>query len=90
MPMSETPGIPVGTPQAAPPAAQGTNVLAIIGLVAAILGLLTSVLPFVGLGLSVLGLVLSIIGKKNAAASGGAGVASRAWSRASKILCAIS
>jgi hypothetical protein len=76
MASNETAGAPMGTPQAAPPSAQGTNLFAVLGLIGGILGLLTSWAAFVGLLLSGAGLAFSIIGKKKAAeGAGGGGVA---------------
>lgn len=77
MTSSETPGVPFsGGPQSAPPMAQGTNAMAVMGLIAAILGLVLSWVPAVGLLIAVAGLVLSILGRKKALeGAGGQGVA---------------
>ena len=75
-PIPQEPPPAVGAPQAAPPAGQGTNVLAVLGLVAgilsviAILGMVIPVLgAFVaggGVLLATLAIVLSIMGRKAA------------------------
>jgi len=66
-----------GMPQEAPPAPgqSGSNVVAILGLIGAIIGLVMCWLPFVGLVIAVIGLILSIVGMKGAAVKGGKGVA---------------
>ena len=64
-----------GMPQEAPPAPgqSGSNIVAILALIGAIIGLVTFWLPVVGLVISVVGLILAIIGMKSAGSHGGAG-----------------
>ncbi len=66
-----------GMPQEAPPTPgqSGSNVVAIIALIGAIIGLVTFWMPVVGLVISVVALVLAIVGMKGAAAKGGKGLA---------------
>jgi hypothetical protein len=77
MTFRESPGVPFsGGSQSAPPMAHGANVVAVMGLIAAILGLVLSWFPVVGLLVAVAGLVLSILGRKKALeGAGGQGVA---------------
>ena len=60
--------VPEGTPehQVSGPPPQQNNIMAIIGLITAIVGLLLCWVTFAGLAISVVGLILSIMGSKKA------------------------